>query len=288
MKNMKIRSSILYVLIIISILSIPIVFSNIVEILLEFGTGINIELGSGVNITEGTVIRLTGLNCNLTVVGNHIVDNMVVYPNYLLLNTSLRNLTHILNVPYIYSPENKVLNITCSQPNTETTLTVDISDLNSIKIYEVSEPANLTSVDWSPASQNFSFTVNAPSGISTVKVYWPDSNEPTIKECTSTSCISSWDSATQILTLTAIHSSPVTWTIHAETLVTTTVISTTTTTTPDNEKPQWSNLYRNPPEPTVITTLDPVTINVTWSDNNGLNTVIIWENSTGGWQGHVV
>lgn len=160
-------------------MSIPIALSNIIEILLEFGTGINIELGSGVNITEGTVINLTGLNCNLTVVGNHIVDSMEVYPNYLLLNTSLRNLTYILNLPYHYSPEIKVLNITCSQPNTETILTVNISDLNGIKIYGVSEPSNLTSVDWSPISQNFSFTVNAPSGItSTIKVYWPDNLGP--------------------------------------------------------------------------------------------------------------
>jgi hypothetical protein len=65
--------------------------------------------------------------------------------------------------------------------------------------------------------------------------------------------------------------------------------STTTTTTipPDTEKPRWSNFYRVPLEPKIITTLDSVTINVTWYDNQSLNTVMIWENSTG-WKGHVV
>jgi hypothetical protein len=51
--------------------------------------------------------------------------------------------------------------------------------------------------------------------------------------------------------------------------------------------PVSSNFYRNPPEPTEITILDEVAINVTWSDDGALNTVIIWENSTG-WKGHVV
>ena len=68
----------------------------------------------------------------------------------------------------------------------------------------------------------------------------------------------------------------------------TTTTSTTTTITSDTEKPRWSNLYRNPPEPIIITVLDSITINVTWYDNQDLNKVIIWENSTGGWQGHVV
>jgi subtilisin family serine protease len=65
--------------------------------------------------------------------------------------------------------------------------------------------------------------------------------------------------------------------------------TTTTTTIPiGNEPPRWSNLYRNPTEPIIITTLDSVTINVTWYDNEALNNVIIWENSTGKWQGHAV
>jgi hypothetical protein len=64
--------------------------------------------------------------------------------------------------------------------------------------------------------------------------------------------------------------------------------TTTTTTIPsDTERPKWSNFYRIPLEPTIITTLDSVTINVTWYDNQSLGTVIIWENSTG-WKGHVV
>jgi len=58
--------------------------------------------------------------------------------------------------------------------------------------------------------------------------------------------------------------------------------------TEDIEKPRWSNFKRDPPEPTIITTLDSVTLNVTWYDNQNLDKILIWENSTGGWQGHVV
>jgi len=283
---MKTRSLILFALTILFLLSIPIVLSNIVEILLEFGTGITIQLGSGVNITEGTIIRLNGLNCNLTVVGNHIVDSMEVNPTYVLFNTSLADLTYTLNVPYNYLSSIKVLNITCSQPNTETTLTVNISNLNGIKIYKISEPANLTSVDWSPSSQNFTLTVNAPTGVrSTVKIHWSDSvgPGPYPPQCIGgSSCTSNFDVGTHMVTLNATHSSPVTWILHAQS------VSTTTTTIPsDTEKPKWSNFYRYPPEPTIITTLDSVTINVTWYDNQNLGKVIIWENSTGVWQGHV-
>jgi len=49
-----------------------------------------------------------------------------------------------------------------------------------------------------------------------------------------------------------------------------------------DEPPKWSNFYH---EPTVVTILDPVTINVTWYDNESLDTIIIWENSTGEWVG---
>ena len=52
-----------------------------------------------------------------------------------------------------------------------------------------------------------------------------------------------------------------------------------------DEAPKWSNFY--PEEPTVVTILDPVTINVTWDDNE-LNTTIIWENSTGVWVSHTI
>ena len=50
-----------------------------------------------------------------------------------------------------------------------------------------------------------------------------------------------------------------------------------------DEPPKWSNLYH---KPTVATILDPVTINVTWYDNESLDTVLIWENSTGDWESH--
>jgi len=69
---------------------------------------------------------------------------------------------------------------------------------------------------------------------------------------------------------------------------TTTMPTTSTTTPPDTEPPQWSNIYHDPIPPAVITTLDDITIKVTWSDDTALDTAIIWENSTGEWQGHVV
>jgi len=53
-----------------------------------------------------------------------------------------------------------------------------------------------------------------------------------------------------------------------------------------DEPPQWSNLKPDPQ--TVFTTLDDVTINVTWYDNQTLDTIIIWENSTGNWISHDV
>ena len=49
-----------------------------------------------------------------------------------------------------------------------------------------------------------------------------------------------------------------------------------------DEPPEWSNFSH---EPTVVTILDPVTINITWYDNESLDTIIIWENSTGDWIG---
>jgi len=53
-----------------------------------------------------------------------------------------------------------------------------------------------------------------------------------------------------------------------------------------DEPPQWSNLKPDPQ--TVFTTLDDVTINVTWYDDGNLDTIIIWENSTGNWISHDV
>ena len=53
----------------------------------------------------------------------------------------------------------------------------------------------------------------------------------------------------------------------------------------DTQKPRWSYFDI---KPKVVTTLDDVEINVTWSDNVNLNKVIIWENSTRNWVVHVV
>jgi len=53
----------------------------------------------------------------------------------------------------------------------------------------------------------------------------------------------------------------------------------------DTENPQWSSLQHNP---TVVTMLDDVKINVTWYDNINLDKILIWENSTGNWASHEV
>jgi hypothetical protein len=270
---MKTRSLILSALTILFLLLIPIVLSNIVEIILEFGEGITIELGSGVNITHGTIIRLDELNCNLTVLYDHTVDSITIDHNYFLINASLNAPTWIEGLPYTYSDKTKQINITCYS-NTEKTFYVNISNFgNGIKIYNVSEPANIMSVSWSDVTKEFKLKVNSSLSTSTTKIYWPYVSEPSYS-CDYGSCSGhTWDSVNKIVTLTSYHSSPVEWTLGVQ---------------QTGESPKCSNLYRNPPEPTVITTLDPVTINVTWSDDDNLNTVIIWENSTGNWQGHVV
>jgi predicted PurR-regulated permease PerM len=54
--------------------------------------------------------------------------------------------------------------------------------------------------------------------------------------------------------------------------------------TQSSEYPQWSNLKH---EPQIVTILDDVTLNVTWYSNESLNTVIIYENSTGSWVSHI-
>jgi len=52
----------------------------------------------------------------------------------------------------------------------------------------------------------------------------------------------------------------------------------------DTEPPQYSGLGHYP---ALVMDTDPVYINVTWSDNERLDTVIIYENSTGVWEEHV-
>jgi hypothetical protein len=53
----------------------------------------------------------------------------------------------------------------------------------------------------------------------------------------------------------------------------------------DTERPRWNYFDINPK---VVTILDNVEINATWSDNLRLNKVLIWENSTRNWVVHVV
>jgi hypothetical protein len=69
--------------------------------------------------------------------------------------------------------------------------------------------------------------------------------------------------------------------------ITTTSTSTTSTLPPqfeDKKPPVWSNL-RN--EPSVVKQSDSANIIVDWYDNVGLDTVIIYENSTGVWEEHI-
>jgi hypothetical protein len=84
----------------------------------------DVILGSGVNITNGTIIYLTGLNSNITVIGNYVVNNFTVSPNYLLIYTSLTPTS--LSLPYAYDPSTGIINIT-STPNTTPTLTISTS-----------------------------------------------------------------------------------------------------------------------------------------------------------------
>jgi len=53
----------------------------------------------------------------------------------------------------------------------------------------------------------------------------------------------------------------------------------------DTEAPLYSNFGR---DKTVVTNLDDVQISVTWEDNINMGNIMIWEDSTGSWVGHVV
>jgi len=50
-----------------------------------------------------------------------------------------------------------------------------------------------------------------------------------------------------------------------------------------SDDPLWSNLQHNP---TVVTMIDDVEINVIWYDNTALDKILIWENSTSNWLSH--
>jgi len=231
----------------------------------------DVTLGSGVNITANTLIKLTGLNCNLTLADDHIVDKLEVHSDYILINASLNAPTWIEGSPYIYSQAQQAIYIKCCQ-NTEKTLYINTSNLgDGIKVYGVSGEAYLTSVSWSEANKEFKLTVDSSLAGSMTEVYWPYPSKP-ISSCNPPgSGGAGWDSVNKIVTLTSDHSSPVEWTLSVQS---------------ESNPPQWSNLYHEPS--TIITTLDPVTIKVTWEDDTGLGSAIIWENSTGEWQGHVV
>jgi len=202
---------------------------------------------------------------------DHIVNKLEVHSDYLMMNVSSAP-TWIQGLSYSYAPGAQEIYIICHQ-NTERTLYVNTSNLgNGIKVYSVSNPAYLTSVSWSEANQEFKLTVDSSLSSSMTEVYWPYGSRPSAS-CDPGTCIDTWDGVNKIVTLTSQHSSPVEWTLQVQA---------------ESNPPKYSNFDHYPLPPAVITTLDDVTINVTWSDDTALNTVIIWENSTGEWQGHIV
>lgn len=198
-------------------LIIIITFSLFFQIFLQI-TSASIILGSNVNITDGTTIVLPGMNTTITVKNNHTVSGLEVYSNFLLMNASLTAPTHILNLPYNYSPTTKMINIT-GRSNTTVNLTVNVTTLgDGIKIYHVSTPSYLISVSWSDSTKLFSFKVNSSSGTnSTVKVYWPYSFSPRGISCSNCKAYSSsFNSTNNITTLIANHSSLVTWSLYVK------------------------------------------------------------------------
>jgi hypothetical protein len=190
-------------------------------------------LGSGTTLKEGTMIKLTGINCNVTLLEDLEVDKLEINPDHFSLSVSIPP-TYILNLPYTYSSG---LVDVFGIADTSTVFSVSTSVYgNGIKVYEVSSPAYLTSVSWDSLNQIISIDVNAPFGEkSIIKVYWPYDLPPLV-ECRNF-VEASWDfdSLTKIVTLNATHASTVTWDLQVQSEVTTTTTTTvpiTTTTIP--------------------------------------------------------
>ena len=224
----------------------------------------DIILGSGVNITNGTIIRLSGLNCNITARDNYVVNKLEVYPTFFLMNVSEAP-TFIYNLPYSF--RNGIINITGSN---DSALELKLNKTyfgNGIKIYEIS--GFLTSLEWSEENKMLFFTINAPSGTnSTSIVYWPYELPPKILCIYCLAYSSSFNSTSKILILNATHSSPITWSLQVQTPTTTTagggggggggiIPSTTTTTTLSRPNITTTSIPTTTTLPLITTTTIP-------------------------------
>ncbi len=117
-------------------------------------------------------------------------------------------------------------------------------------------------------------------------------NVTTTTTLETTTIMSPSNETENITTTTTIQNITITSTTTIEETTTTipkeeTTTSTTTSTLPpepeDKESPIWSNLRH---KPKVVRESEPVDIMVDWYDNVDLDTVIIFENSTGSWEEH--
>jgi hypothetical protein len=154
------------------------------------------------------------------------------------------------------------------------------------------EPINITC--WSDNSSSETYLWNNYTGI--IKSMFPNGTgvQTNITDSSNLKpgdyrvyCNSTWNSTLAWKTFSVI--SATTTTITTTVQETTTIIETTSSTTlpktiEDKEPPSWSNLMHNP---SVVKESDSVNIIVEWYDNVGLETVIIFENSTGSWKEHV-
>ena len=128
-----------------------------------------------------------------------------------------------------------------------------------------------------------------PENITTTTTIQNVTTTTTTLETTTTIPLSN---KTENITTTTIPLNETTTTSTTVPATTSTTLETTTTTTTstlppkpeDKEPPVWANLRH---EPSVVRESDPVDVIVGWYDNVGLDTVIIYENSTGSWEEHV-
>jgi hypothetical protein len=95
-------------------------------------------------------------------------------------------------------------------------------------------------------------------------------------------CNSTWNSTLIWKTFSVV--SLITTTIETTFSSTTPITSTIPSKIEDKEPPVWSNLRH---EPSVVKESDSVNIIVEWSDNVDLDSVVIYENSTGAWKENV-
>ena len=188
-------------------------------ILVHLASATTVILGEGANFTDGTIIRLNSLNCNLTIVNDHIFDKVEVDSTYLMvyINSTLGTPSFISGLPYNYSSTAGTINITCPS-NTTSNLTINTTTFDDgIEVHWISESCDIINFSWVESNYNLSLTVNASTGTnSTVLLYWPYTFAPHNVSCSGCSAYSSsFNPTTNITNLTATHSSPVTWIMYS-------------------------------------------------------------------------